>query len=126
MEVNDTGELLYVTDDNDYLAKFTRRPELQSRDPAKVCAIVREFLITRGFGYNPNEGLTRIEKGLNLLKCAKDMQRASMGKEMSSEAIANLKSGVSPNSGETVMSNYKVVGKNSVLSILSFRIYKAP
>lgn len=111
MEINDTGKIVYVTDDNDYLAKFIRRPDLKSRDPANVCAIVREFLVTRGFGYNPNEGLTRIEKGLSLLKAAIAVQRDSLGQTMSPHEIANLKSGVPLNAGETVLPYYKVVGE---------------
>jgi len=122
MQKNDTGEIMYVTDDNDYLKDFERHPELKSDDPEKALAIVKEFLVTRGFGYNPNEGPTRLEKGLNVLKAAKAMKEESLGQKMSDEDITNLKSGISPNTDELKLPYYKVTGEKRALSVL-FSIY---
>jgi len=117
MERNDNGEIIYVTDDNDYLKDFERHPEMESRDPTNVIAIVREFLVTRGFGYNPNEGLTRKEKGLSIVKSAKAMRQESLGHKMSDEDIEKLKSGMSPNTDEIKLPNFKVAGEIRVLSV---------
>lgn len=123
MEVCDTGELLYVTDDNDYLRDFTRHPEMASRDQKSVSIILQEFLVTRGFGYNPNEGLTLIEKGKLVLQAAKKMHQDSLNfQEMTRDQILNLQAQTSPNPGENATLNFKVAGKMRVLNFCNILV----
>jgi hypothetical protein len=79
--------------------------------------------VTRGFGYNPNEGLTLIEKGKLVLQAAKKMHQDSLNfQEMTRDQILNLQAQTSPNPGENATLNFKVAGKMRVLNFCNILV----
>jgi hypothetical protein len=127
MENNDTGELCFIghEEGKNYLsaADFLRRPDLSSRDPEHAALVTREFLLTRGFAFNPKEtDMTEMEKGRQIYLAAKNMEKDYFGTQYSVDLITNLKKGISPSSDEKTVLNWEVAGlfDNSFFSVFAY------